>query len=124
MPNSGCPARVIAVESDREFGVSVLERLDALLRVAVNCLRPVQDSRISQCRPDAVMPRTLLLVDEFREFHPDDAISQKASLLDRFARPRPASTSARLKLAGRCAGAQYLGQVAVRALQCSKPTLI
>lgn len=124
-------ARVIAIESDREFGVSVLERLDALLRDRGELFREagVQDiAGFRTARPDAVMPRTLLLVDEFQEFFiEDDAMSQKASLLlDRLIRQGRAFGVHILLGSQTLAGAyslarSTLGQVAVRiALQCSE----
>lgn len=123
-------ARVIAIESDREFGVSVLERLDTLLRDRGELFREagVQDiAGYRNAKPDAILPRTLLLVDEFQEFFiEDDAISQKASLLlDRLIRQGRAFGVHILLGSQTLAGAyslarSTLGQVAVRiALQCS-----
>lgn len=124
-------ARVIAIESDREFGVSVLERLDALLKERGELFREagVQDiAGYRNARPNAVMPRTLLLVDEFQEFFiEDDALSQQASLLlDRLIRQGRAFGVHILLGSQTLAGAyslarSTLGQVAVRiALQCSE----
>ncbi|WP_157605427.1 FtsK/SpoIIIE domain-containing protein [Schlesneria paludicola] len=123
-------ARVIAIESDREFGVSVLERLDTLLKDRGELFREagVQDiAGYRNARPDAIMPRTLLLVDEFQEFFiEDDALSQQASLLlDRLIRQGRAFGVHILLGSQTLAGAyslarSTLGQVAVRiALQCS-----
>jgi len=69
-------ARAIAVESDREFGVSVLQRLDAELAHRGELFRNsgVQDLAAYRKTPDAVvMPRTLLVIDEFQEFFSEDA---------------------------------------------------
>ena len=123
-------ARVIAIESDREFGVSVLERLDSVLRDRGELFREagVQDiAGFRNARPDAVLPRTLLLVDEFQEFFiEDDAMSQQAALLlDRLIRQGRAFGVHILLGSQTLAGAyslarSTLGQVAVRiALQCS-----
>ena len=123
-------ARVIAIESDREFGVSVLERLDTLLKDRGELFREagVQDiAGYRNARPNAVMPRTLLLVDEFQEFFvDDDALSQQAALLlDRLIRQGRAFGVHILLGSQTLAGAyslarSTLGQVAVRiALQCS-----
>lgn len=84
-------ARVIAIESDREFGLSVLQRLDEELRRRGELFRAagVQDVAGYRSKPGAeTMPRTLLLIDEFQEFFTeDDAISQQAAvLLDRIVR--------------------------------------
>ena len=124
-------ARVIAIESDREFGVSVLERLDALLRDRGELFREarVQDiAGFRDARPDVIMPRTLLLVDEFQEFFiEDDALSQQAALLfDRLIRQGRAFGVHIILGSQTLAGAyslarSTLGQVAVRiALQCSE----
>lgn len=84
-------ARVIAIESDREFGLSVLQRLDEELRRRGELFRAsgVQDVAGYRSKPGSgTMPRTLLLIDEFQEFFTeDDAISQQAAvLLDRIVR--------------------------------------
>ena len=84
-------ARAIAVESDREFGVSVLMRLDAELTRRGELFRKagVQDLASYRGTPDAqVMPRTLLIIDEFQEFFSeDDKLAADAGLLlDRLVR--------------------------------------
>lgn len=123
-------ARVIAIESDREFGVSVLQRLDNLLkdrgelfrRVGVQDLQGYRDAR-----PNEAMPRVLLVIDEFQEFFTeDDALSQSAALLfDRLIRQGRAFGVHVLLGSQTLAGAyslarSTLGQIAVRiALQCS-----
>lgn len=123
-------ARVIAVESDREFGVSVLQRLDNLLkdrgelfrRVGVQDLQGYRDAR-----PNDPLPRVLLVIDEFQEFFvEDDSLSQSAALLfDRLIRQGRAFGVHVLLGSQTLAGAyslarSTLGQIAVRiALQCS-----
>jgi S-DNA-T family DNA segregation ATPase FtsK/SpoIIIE len=84
-------ARAIAVESDREFGLSVLQRLDGELTRRGDMYRraAVQDLAAYRKVPGAVpMPRTLLLIDEFQEFFSeDDKLAGEASLLlDRLVR--------------------------------------
>jgi energy-coupling factor transporter ATP-binding protein EcfA2 len=84
-------ARAIAVESDREFGLSVLQRLDAELTRRGNLYRKVgtQDLAAYRQSPGALrMPRTLLIIDEFQEFFSeDDKLAQDANiLLDRLVR--------------------------------------
>ena len=124
-------ARVIAIESEREFGMSVLERLDAELRQRGDLFRSagVQDIKAYRdANPDAVMPRILLIIDEFQElFVSDDKIAQDASLLlDRLVRQGRAFGIHVLLGSQTLAGAyslarSTLGQMAVRvALQCSE----
>ncbi|MEM1444202.1 MAG: FtsK/SpoIIIE domain-containing protein, partial [Verrucomicrobiota bacterium] len=84
-------ARVIAIESDREFGLSVLQRLDRELRERGELFRAagVQDVPGYRSLEDGKkLPRTLLLIDEFQEFFiEDDSIAQQAAvLLDRIVR--------------------------------------
>ncbi len=106
-------ARAIAVESDREFGLSVLQRLDAEIgrrgelyraagvqdvasyrksvssqRSAVNGENGMSVLPPTADRPPPTLPRILLIVDEFQElFTEDDKVSQEAALLiDRLVR--------------------------------------
>jgi hypothetical protein len=83
-------ARVIAVESDREFGLSVLKRLDGELNRRGELFRAagVQDLAAHRASGGEVLPRVLLLIDEFQEFFTeDDTIARDAALLlDRFVR--------------------------------------
>ncbi|HYO11535.1 MAG TPA: FtsK/SpoIIIE domain-containing protein [Tepidisphaeraceae bacterium] len=83
-------ARAIAVESDREFGLSVLQRIDAELTRRGDLFRKagVQDVAAYRQQSGAKMPRTLLIIDEFQEFFSeDDKLSQDAAvLLDRLVR--------------------------------------
>ncbi|HEX6987520.1 MAG TPA: FtsK/SpoIIIE domain-containing protein, partial [Planctomycetaceae bacterium] len=124
-------ARVIAIESDREFGVSVLERLDATLRLRGDLFREVgvQDvAAFREARPGVPMPRILLVVDEFQEFFTeDDRHAQTASLLlDRLVRQGRAF-GIHVLLGSQTLGGAYslarttIGQMAVRiALQCGE----
>lgn len=124
-------ARVISIESDREFGVSVLERLDAVLKERGDRFRQegVQDiAAFRDVRPEVVMPRILLIVDEFQEFFvEDDKYSQTAALLlDRLVRQGRAF-GMHVLLGSQTLGGAYslarttIGQMAVRiALQCSE----
>jgi DNA segregation ATPase FtsK/SpoIIIE-like protein len=83
-------ARAIAVESDREFGLSVLQRLDGELARRGELFRKagVQDLGSYRQQTKQVMPRTLLIIDEFQEFFSeDDKLAQEAGvLLDRLVR--------------------------------------
>jgi hypothetical protein len=78
-------ARAIAVESDREFGLSLLNRLDVELARRGELFRKagVQDLISYRQTPDRqVVPRTLLIIDEFQEFFTeDDKLAQEAALL-------------------------------------------
>jgi DNA segregation ATPase FtsK/SpoIIIE, S-DNA-T family len=84
-------ARAIAVESDREFGLSVLQRIDAELVRRGEMFRKAgtQDLGAYRKKPDAeVLPRVMLIIDEFQEFFTeDDKLAQDSQLLlDRLVR--------------------------------------
>ena len=124
-------ARVIAIESEREFGLSVLERLDAELRRRGDLFRAagVQDlPDFRKARPGERMPRVLLVIDEFQElFVEDDKLAQDSALLmDRLVRQGRAFGIHVLLGSQTLSGAYSLarstmGQMAVRvALQCSE----
>ena len=124
-------AQVIAVESEREFGLSVLQRLDVELKRRGDLFRDVgvQDlNGFRDARPETPMPRILFIVDEFQEFFvEDDKIAQEvALLLDRLVRQGRAF-GIHVLLGSQTLGGAYslarstLGQMAVRiALQCSE----
>ncbi len=124
-------ARVVAIESDREFGLSVLQRVDDELKRRGDLFRKlgVQDipgyKRVGGTEP---MPRCLLLIDEFQEFFvEDDKIAQAASLLlDRIVRQGRAF-GIHVLLGSQTLGGAYtvarttLGQMVIRiALQCNE----
>ena len=123
--------RVVAIESDREFGLSVLERLDAVMQERGELFRSrgVQDvPSFRRQFPDEPMPRLLLLIDEFQEFFiAEDRVASRASLLlDRLVRQGRAF-GVHVMLGSQTLGGTYslarstMGQVAVRiALQCSE----
>lgn len=124
-------ARVIAIESEREFGLSVLQRLDQELRVRGDLFRQAGVTDISayrEARPNERMPRILLIVDEFQEFFiEEDKLAQEASLLlDRLVRQGRAF-GMHVLLGSQTLGGAYslaratIDQMAVRiALQCSE----
>ncbi|MHC5001993.1 MAG: FtsK/SpoIIIE domain-containing protein [Planctomycetota bacterium] len=123
-------ARAVAIESDREFGLSVLQRLDGELKRRGDAFRKlgVQDLPGYRAAADAPMPRTLLIIDEFQEFFTeDDKIAQEAALLlDRLVRQGRAF-GIHVILGSQTLGGAYglakstMGQMAVRiALQCSE----
>ena len=124
-------ARVVAIESDREFGLSVLERLDEILQERGELFRDrgVQDvPSFREQFPSEPMPRLMLLIDEFQEFFvAEDRVSTRASLLlDRLVRQGRAF-GIHVLLGSQTLGGAYslarstMGQIAVRiALQCSE----
>ncbi|MCA9047871.1 MAG: hypothetical protein KDA89_04040 [Planctomycetaceae bacterium] len=124
-------ARVVAIESDREFGLSVLERLDEILQERGELFRErgIQDvPSFREQFPEEPMPRLLLLIDEFQEFFvAEDRVSSRASLLlDRLVRQGRAF-GVHVLLGSQTLGGAYslarstMGQIAVRiALQCSE----
>ncbi len=124
-------ASVVAIESEREFGVSVLQRLDDEMRIRGERFRDagVQDLNGYRNAPGSTpLPRALLIVDEFQEFFvEDDKVAQEAArLLDRLVRQGRAFGVHILLGSQSLGGAQTLprttlGQMAVRvALQCSE----
>ncbi len=124
-------ARVVAIQSEREFGLSVLQGLDTELERRKNIFSKAGVQDIVQYRgthPNVRMPRILLLVDEFQEFFTqDDKVAQDASLLlDRLVRQGRAFGIHIMLGSQTLAGAYTLaratiGQMAVRiALQCEE----
>lgn len=124
-------ARVVAIESEREFGLSVLQRLDDEMKRRGELFRAenVQDlAGFREARSDRPMPRVMLIVDEFQEFFvEDDRLAQDAALLlDRLVRQGRAF-GIHILLGSQTLGGAFslarstLGQMAVRiALQCSE----
>ena len=124
-------ARVIAIESEREFGLSVLQRLDGILRERGDRFRALGVNDFPSFReshPGEPLPRILLVVDEFQEFFvEDDKLSQEAGLLiDRLVRQGRAF-GVHVILGSQTLGGGYslprstIDQMAVRiALQCSE----
>ena len=124
-------AKVIAIDSEREFGLSVLEGLDKEMRDRGEMFRRLGVEDISEYRqkyPQEKLPRILLLVDEFQEFfsHEDNLSRQANLLLDRLIRQsRYAGIHIMLgsqSLANRSAlPSGTLGQVGIRiALKCGE----
>ncbi len=124
-------ARVVAIESDREFGLSALQRLDGELKHRGNLFRELGVQDLPGYRTlDHVesLPRILLIIDEFQElFVEDDKIGQDAALLmDRLVRQGRAF-GIHVLLGSQTLGGAYtlarstIEQMAVRiALQCSE----
>lgn len=124
-------ARVIAIESDREFGLSVLQRVDEELKRRGDLFRKLGAQNIAGYKAAGgvePMPRVLLLIDEFQElFVEDDRVSQGAALLlDRIVRQGRAF-GIHVLLGSQTLGGAYslaratIGQMVVRiALQCNE----
>ncbi|HZI31729.1 MAG TPA: FtsK/SpoIIIE domain-containing protein, partial [Candidatus Binatia bacterium] len=132
-------AKVVAIESDRAFGLSVLQRVDDELRRRGDLFRKVgaqdlagykrslQTATASQPTGEP-MPRVLLMIDEFQEFFvEEDRISQNAAvLLDRIVRQGRAF-GIHVILGSQTLGGAYtlaratIGQMVIRiALQCNE----
>lgn len=123
--------RAVAIESDREFGLSVLQRLDQELTTRGELFRKLGAQNLQSARamaPDEQLPRLLLMIDEFQEFFTeDDEVSANATLLlDRLVRQGRAF-GVHVVLGSQTLAGAYslarstLGQIGVRiALQCSE----
>jgi len=129
---AGLPhARVVAIESDREFGLSVLAHINRELNRRGDLFRKhgVQDLPAYRKSGAAEhLPRVLLIIDEFQEFFTeDDVIARDAALLlDRFVRQGRAF-GVHAILGSQTLSGMYtlakstLGQMGVRiALQCNE----
>jgi hypothetical protein len=124
-------ARAVAIESDREFGLSVLYRLDDELKRRGALYRDAGVQELAayrHCPGAGILPRVLLIVDEFQEFFSeDDKIAQDAALLlDRMVRQGRAFGMHVILGSQTLSGSSglsrsTLGQMSVRiALQCSE----
>ncbi len=123
-------ARAVAIESDREFGLSILQRLDTEMTHRGNLFREagVQDIAAYRNTTEQTMPRTVLIVDEFQVFFSeDDKLAQDAIvLLEQLVRQGRAF-GIHVVLGSQTLGGAFglarstMGQMAVRiALQCSE----
>ena len=124
-------ARVVAIESDREFALSVLQKVDTELKRRGELFRHAGSQDLAgylRSSGAEAMPRSLLLIDEFQEFFTeDDAVAQEASLLlDRIVRQGRAF-GIHVILGSQTLGGAYtlaratLGQMVIRiALQCNE----
>jgi hypothetical protein len=124
-------ARVVAIESDREFALSVLQRVDDELKRRGDLFRKLGVQDVAGYKREGgqePMPRSLLIIDEFQEFFvDDDTIAQTASLLfDRIVRQGRAF-GIHVLLGSQTLGGAYslaratLGQMVIRvALQCNE----
>ncbi|MCA9950469.1 MAG: DNA translocase FtsK [Anaerolineales bacterium] len=123
-------ARVIAVESEREFGLSVLQGLDAELKQRGDLFRKQGVNNLAEYRKSngMKMPRILLVVDEFQEFFTEDdnLAAHTGQILDRLVR-QGRSFGMHVLLGSQTLAGVYslsrstIDQMAVRvALQCSE----
>jgi DNA segregation ATPase FtsK/SpoIIIE, S-DNA-T family len=124
-------ARVVAIESDREFGLSVLQRVDEELARRGDLFRKLGAQDVAgykRAGGTEAMPRSLLIIDEFQEFFTEeDRISQGAAvLLDRIVRQGRAF-GIHVLLGSQTLGGAYtlaratIGQMVIRiALQCNE----
>jgi len=75
-------ARVIALESEREFGLSILQRLHAEIEERGRLFRAAGAAQVIQDYRDLtgqLLPRILLIIDEFQVlFAQDDALAREA----------------------------------------------
>lgn len=96
-PTPGSPqflpqARILGLEADQDFGVSVLEYLEQEFQRRARLFKPYGDNilKYRQANPDAVMPRIVLIVDEFHmmleNVGDSRAGSEAADLLERIVR--------------------------------------
>jgi hypothetical protein len=124
-------AKVVAIESDRAFGLSVLQRVDEELRRRGDLFRKVGAQDLAGYKRNGgteSMPRSLLIIDEFQEFFvEEDRVSQGAAvLLDRIIRQGRAF-GIHVLLGSQTLGGAYtlaratIGQMVIRiALQCNE----
>ncbi|NWJ47149.1 MAG: cell division protein FtsK [Chloroflexi bacterium] len=123
-------ARVIAIQSEREFGLSVLQGLDTQMQWRGDTFRDSGVQNLPQYRKltGKAMPRILLIADEFQEFFTeDDQISSRAAqIIDRLVK-QGRSAGIHLVLCTQTLTGSYtlprstIDQMGVRvALQCSE----
>lgn len=78
-PNAGSGtylphARIIGLQADQEFGVSVLQEIERLYKRRMAEMSPVDNIKDYRRKyPDARMPRVLVIIDEFHMLLADDA---------------------------------------------------
>ena len=122
-------ARVVAIESELEFGVSVLRGMDAELTRRGDAFRDagVQDIAAYREKTGDDMPRTLLIVDEFHELFVDEGAASREALniVERIARQGRSfgmhMVLASQSISGLRLPRSILDQIGVRiAMQCSE----
>jgi len=123
-------ARSIAIESDREFGLSILQRIDTEMTHRGNLFRHqgVQELASYRQASGKMLPRIVLIVDEFQVFFSeDDKLAQDASLLIEQLVRQGRAFGIHVILGSQTLGGSSslarstIGQMAVRiAMQCSE----
>jgi len=122
-------AKAVAVDSDREFALSVLEGIDREMLRRMEMFREIGANDLAEYRQRSgeKLPRVLLIIDEFQVlFERDDKVAQEsARILDRLVRQGRAFgihvILGSQSLAGHMLPRGTLDQMAVRiALQCSE----
>ncbi len=123
-------ARAVAIESDREFGLSILRRLDAEMSRRGELFRKAGVENIASYRQATgiTVPRTVLIVDEFQIFFSeDDRLAQDAAILLEQIVRQGRAFGIHVLLGSQTLGGMSglarstMGQMAVRvALQCSE----
>lgn len=127
-------ARAIAVESEREFAQSILEKLDhemtvrgELFRAATQEYGETPNIKTYRAKTGKPLPRIVLLVDEFHEFFTenDNLATQAQLLIERLVR-QGRSFGIHVMLCSQSLGGQHtlgkvtMDQMTIRiALQCS-----
>lgn len=84
-------ARVLGLESERDFGLAVLQHLENVRKERAGIFSKAEASDISKYRkkfPTSVMPRIVLVIDEFQKLFDisDDIGNDAADLLENLAR--------------------------------------
>ena len=76
-------ARVLGLESDRPFGLAVLEHLVGEFERRSRIIKPFGDNiaRFRKEQPDALMPRIIAVIDEFQVLFEEDDDTTSAALL-------------------------------------------
>ena len=122
-------ARVVAIESELEFGISVLRGMDAELTRRGDAFRDVgvQDIAAYRKKTGNEMPRTLLIVDEFHELFVDEGAASREALniVERIARQGRSfgmhMVLASQSISGLRLPRSIIDQIGVRiAMQCSE----
>jgi DNA segregation ATPase FtsK/SpoIIIE, S-DNA-T family len=121
-------ASVVAVKSEREFGLSVLRGLDKALQTRKDTFGAFTSLTEYRSKSCTVLPRIILVADEFQElFAYDDAVSRECGvILDRLVRTGRAFGINVLLASQTLAGANSVAtatrnQIPIRvALQCSE----